>query len=116
MAWAWAFVDFADALALVDFDDWFGVPCGWAFVDFDDEFACGWALLDFAAADGDCAGGSAVMMLTGGIAADVAKSTVEGRPVGTLADGGRPLAGGTPASRPAAGDGAAAAVLVHDDE
>ena len=45
------------------------------------------------------------MMLTGGIAAEVAKSTVVGRPVGIEG-----------ASSPAAGDGTAAAALFQDAE
>ena len=51
------------------------------------------------------AGGSCVMMLTGGIAAEFAKSTVFGLP------------DGTPGSMLAAGEaGGAAAALFHDDE
>lgn len=72
-------------------------------------------------ATGCVAGGSAVMMVTGGIESDVGKSTVDGRPVGT--DGGK-LFGNAPTSSgaaPGAGIGAAtaagmagAAPLLHD--
>ena len=61
-----------------------------------------------AAGAAGCAGGSGVMMLTGGIEAEFAKSTVVGRPVGTLAG----AAEGTPGSMMAAG----AAALVQDGE
>ena len=85
---------------------------GWVLGNFDPaqsvgcRFACAWALVDFAAGGAAAGGadGSGVMMLTGGIAAEFAKSTVIGRP------------DGTPGSRPAAGDGAAAAALAQDAE
>ena len=85
------------------------LACAWALVDFAGCAGVGAACcFDAAAGAAVCAGASGVMMLTGGIAAEFAKSTEVGRPT--------PATAGMPVSRPAAGDAGAAAALVQDAE